>query len=123
MFEKISRSKFLNVHEGKRVTLLDARSMSEEKLNECMSKFENVNFYEQAVALKVDKKYTGILHKYSSGFFREIEDNEKSYASFAKGSYIMSDNNKFSMLITPVNPIFEDDEKLYNVILYRKENN
>jgi len=123
MFEKISRSKFINAHEDKSVTLMYAGSMPKDRLNEFMSKFDNNDFYEQAMALKVDKKYTGILHKYSLGFFRVLEDKEKSYASFAKGSYIMSDSNKFSMLITPVNPVFEDDKKLYNVVLYRKENN
>jgi len=125
MFEKMSRSKFINAHEGKNVTLMDARSMTEDRLNECMSMFANTEFYAHAVELKVDKKYTGILHKYSSGFFREIENNEKSYASFSKGSYIMSDYNKFSMLITPINSIWADDDgnSLYNVILYRIENN
>lgn len=124
MFEKISRSKFINAHENKSVTLMYAGSMPENRLNAFMSKFDNNDFYEQARALKVDKKYTGILHKYSSGFFRVLEDNEKSYASFEKGSYIMSDSKKFSMLITPVNPIWTDeDKKLYNVVLYRKENN
>ena len=125
MFEKISRSMFINVHENKRVTLLDSRSMTVDRLNECMNMFTNTEFYAHAIEIKVDKKYTGILHKCSSGFFRKLENDEKSYASFAKGSYIMSDLNKFSMLITPVNPMWtdDDDKSLYNVILYRIENN
>ena len=98
--------------------------MTEDTLNTCMSMFANTEFYAHAVELKVDKKYTGILHKYSSGFLRKPENNEKSYASFEKGSYIMSDYNKFSMLITPVNPMWtEEGKSLYNVILYRIENN
>lgn len=125
MFEKISRSMFINLHENKNVMLLDVRSMTEDTLKTCMNMFANTEFYAHAIELKVDKKYTGILHKYSSGFFRKLENDEKSYASFAKGSYIMSDLNKFSMLITPINSILADDNGkiLYNVILYRIENN
>lgn len=122
MFEKISRAKFMRDYDGKRMTLLLAGTMNENNFNRFMNDFKNDEFYTQAATQKREKRYTGILHKYSKGFFREMEDNDRSYYNFEKGSYIESDG-KFSMLITPLDPMFTDKNgnRFYQVTLYRKE--
>lgn len=122
MFEKISRAKFMRDYEGKKMTLMLAGDMDEENFNGFMHDFEDDEIYTQAATQKSDKKYTGILHKYSKGFYREMEDNDRSYYYFKKGSYIESDG-KFSIIITPLDPTFTDKNgnRFYQVTLYRKE--
>lgn len=101
-------------YEGKKMTLLVAGTMNEKNFNIFMNYFKDDDeFYTQAATQKREKRYTGILHKYSKGFFREMEDNDRSYYNFEKGSYIESDG-RLVILITP-------NGNRFQVTLYRKE--
>lgn len=69
MFEKISRAKFIRDYDGKKMTLLLAGTMNEKNFNRFMNDFKDDDeFYTQAATQKREKRYTGILHKYSKGF-------------------------------------------------------
>lgn len=121
MFEKISRAKFMRDYDGKRMTLFIAGLMEEETFKQFMDEWNDEEIYTQAATQKINKKYTGRLHKFSRGFFRDMGDNDRSYYYFAKGSYIESDG-KFSIIITPINRVYNGEMVTdYQVTGYRKE--
>ena len=118
MFEKVSRAQFLRDNEGKTMTLIIAGILSEKQFNRLMETWENEK---HVFPQKVNPKYTGILHKYSRGFYREREGLDNSYYFFERGSYIERDGEIY-LLIRPLD--YVSDGKIvkdYQVAGYRRE--
>lgn len=111
MFEKISRAKWMSMHDGKTIALLGNAHMDAANVSRFMKKLEEK--YEWAMHLELPANTAGVLHKRSSYFFRVLPDGDKSYYYFEYGSYIMADG-VFSILFSP-----NSDKSGYNVTIYR----
>lgn len=109
MFKKVSRNQFIKDNDGKAVSLILVGILNEKQLNQVIEAWENGTHLPPKA-----NKYMGIFHKFSSGFYREMKDKEKSYYYFERGSYVVS-NGTISLIIKPL------DEK-YKVTGYRREN-
>lgn len=110
MFEKISRAQFLRDNEGKEVFLILAGLLSKEQLEQVIDAWEKGTHLPPKTT---NKKWVGTLHKYSKGFYRELEDDEKSFYFFERGSYVVKDGNIY-IIIRPLG-------KIYQVAGYRRE--
>ena len=99
--EKISRNKFMAIMDGKKVTLISACVVGKDMLSKAIKSLDNADKYLKVITTPVDKKYTGIFHKRSHGFYRVMENGEKSYKEFAKGDYILSDGKLSFIISTP----------------------
>ena len=110
--EKVSRNAFMNIMDGKKVTLMTACIVGKDMLEKALKTLDDTTKYNQVLATPVDKKYTGIFHKRSHGFYRVMVDGTKSYKDFQTGDYILSDGT-LSFIITPTT---------MRVCVYRVEN-
>ena len=113
MFEKISRAKWMNMHDGKPITFFGNAHMDAANVSRFMKKWEDKETYRWAMRLELPANAAGVLHKRSSYFCRVLPDGDKSYYYFEYGSYIMTDG-VFSMLFSP-----NSDKSGYNVTIYR----
>lgn len=98
--EKVSREQFMNSMNGKKVTLMVGCVVGKEMFEKAIKSLENADKYHKVTTTPIDSKYTGVFHKRSHSFYREMTDGTKSYKEFAKGDYILSDG-KLSFIITP----------------------
>ena len=114
MFEKISRAKWMSLHDGKSITFFGTAHMGAADVSRFMEKWEDKAKYEWAMHLELPVNTAGVLHKRSSSYFcRVLPDGDESYHYFEYGSYIMADG-VFSMLFSP-----NSDKSYYNVTIYR----
>ena len=90
----------MQTHDGKNVSLIGARIAPPSTLTKIMDKLNDTDMYHVALTTPIDSKYTGVFHRLSHGFYREMTSGECSYKDFAKGSYIFSDD-KISIIVTP----------------------
>lgn len=98
--EKVSREHFMRTHDGKNVSLIGARIAPSSVLTKLIDKLNDTDFYQIALTTPVDSKYTGVFHRMSHGFYREMTNGERSYKDFSKGSYIISDD-RISIIVSP----------------------
>ena len=113
MLEKVSRKHFMDTMDGKLVTLMTACVVGKAVFAKAIKSLENADNYNKIVSAPINPdKYTGIFNKLSNGFFREMRDGRKSFKTFSKGSYVLSDGN-LSFIVAP-------DTML--VCIYRTEN-
>ena len=98
--KKISRNKFMEIMEGKSVSLISACVVGKNVLEKAIKSLENADKYRKVTTTPIDNAYTGVFHKHSHGFYRVMEDGTKSYKEFSKGDYILSDE-KLVFIITP----------------------
>ena len=110
--ERISRNKFIESMDGKRVSLISACVVGKEMLSKALKSLYDTEKYRKVTTMPIDKKYTGIFHKRSHGFYRVMVDGTKSYKYFQTGDYILSDGT-LSFIITP---------STMRVCVYRTEN-
>lgn len=101
MLKKVSRKYFMESMDGKNVTLMTACVVGKEIFAKAIKSLENADNYAKLVSAPINKdKYMGIFNKLSNGFFREMKDGRKSFKTFSKGSYILSDG-KISFIVAP----------------------
>lgn len=101
MLVKVSRKHFMDTMDGKDVTLMTARVVFKVDLDKAIRSLENEDNYNKIVSAPINRdKYTGIFNKLSNGFFREMRDGRKSFKTFSKGSYVLSDG-KLSFIVAP----------------------
>ena len=98
--KKISRNKFMEIMEGKSVSLISACVVGKNVLEKAIKSLDDTEKYLKVTTTPIDSKYVGVFHKRSHGFYRVMEDGTKSYKEFSKGDYIISDG-KLSFIITP----------------------
>ena len=110
--KRISRNKFMTSMEGKHVSLISACVVGKEMFAKAIKSLDDTTKYNQVLATPVDKKYTGIFHKRSHGFYRVMVDGTKSYKYFQTGDYILSDGKRSFIISTPT----------MRVCVYRTEN-
>lgn len=110
--KKISRNKFMEIMDGKNVSLISACVVGKNVLEKAIKSLENADKYNKVTTTPIDSRYVGVFHKRSHGFYRVMANGEKSYKEFANGDYILSDG-KLSFIITPTT---------MRVCVYRVEN-
>ena len=98
--EKISRNKFMEIMDGKIVSLISACVVGKEMFSKALKSLDDTEKYRKVTTTPIDKKYTGVFHKCSHGFYRVMVDGTKSYKYFQNSDYILSDG-KLSFIITP----------------------
>lgn len=98
--EKISREKFMASMDGKHVSILASCVVGKEMFEKAIKSLDDTEKYHKVTTTPIDSKYTGVFHKRSHSFYREMADGTKSYKEFNKGDYILSDG-KLSFIITP----------------------
>ena len=98
--------------DGKKVTLMTTCVVGKEMFAKALKSLDDTTKYNQVLATPVDKKYTGVFHKRSNGFYRVMADGTKSYKYFQTGDYILSDGT-LAFIITPTT---------MRVCVYRVEN-
>ena len=110
--KRISRNKFMEIMDGKNVSLISACVVGKEMFSKALKSLENADKYRKVITTPVDSKYTGVFHKRSHGFYRVMVDGTKSYKDFQTGDYILS-YGKLFFIITP---------STMRVCVYRVEN-
>ena len=98
--KRISRNEFMNVMDGKKVTLISACVVGKDMLSKVIKSLDDTEKYRKVTTTPVDSKYTGVFHKKSNGFYRVMANGDKSYKEFAKGDYILSDGT-LAFIIAP----------------------
>ena len=98
--KRISHKEFMKSMDGRNVSLISACVVGKEMFSKALKSLENADKYRKVTTMPIDKKYTGIFHKRSHGFYRVMANGDKSYKEFAKGDYILSDGT-LSFIITP----------------------
>ena len=78
MFEKISRAKWMNMHDGKPITFFGNAHMDAANVSRFMKKWEDKETYKWAMRLELPANTAGVLHKRSSYFCRVLPDGDKS---------------------------------------------
>ena len=63
MFEKISRAKWMNMHDGKPITFFGNAHMDAANVSRFMKKWEDKETYEWAMRLELPANTAGVLHK------------------------------------------------------------
>ena len=109
--KRMSLKSFMASMDGKRVSLISACVVGKDMLEKAIKSLDDTEKYRKVTTMPIDKKYTGIFHKRSHGFYRVMVDGTKSYKDFQTGDYILSDG-KLSFIITP---------STMNVCVYRLE--
>ena len=97
---KISREKFMDSMDGKKVTLISACVVGKEMFEKALKSLDDTEKYLKVTTMPIDEKYIGVFHKHSNGFYRLMSNGDKSYKWFAKGDYVLSDNT-LSFIINP----------------------
>ena len=110
--KRISRKSFMDSMDGKKVTLMTACVVGKEMFSKAIKSLDDTEKYRKVTTMPIDKKYTGIFHKRSHGFYRVMVDGTKSYKDFQTGDYILSDGT-LAFIITPTT---------MRVCVYRVEN-
>ena len=98
--KKISRNKFMEIMDGKNVSLISACVVGKEMFARAIKSLDDTEKYLKVTTTPIDSKYVGVFHKRSNGFYRVMEDGTKSYKEFSKGDYILSDGT-LAFIITP----------------------
>ena len=109
---RMSRKAFMEIMDGKKVTLMTACIVGKEMFSKAIKSLDDTEKYRKVTTMPIDKKYTGIFHKRSHGFYRVMVDGTKSYKYFQTGDYILSDGT-LAFIITPTT---------MRVCVYRVEN-
>ena len=109
---KISRAYFMKIMDGKHVSLISACVVGKNVLEKAIKSLDDTEKYRKVTTMPIDKKYTGIFHKRSHGFYRVMVDGTKSYKYFQTGDYILSDGKLSFIISTPT----------MRVCVYRVEN-
>ena len=109
--KRMSRKAFMDSMDGKIVSLISACVVGKEMFAKAIKSLDTEK-YLKVTTMPIDKKYTGIFHKRSHGFYRVMVDGTKSYKYFQTGDYILSDGT-LSFIITPTT---------MRVCVYRVEN-
>ena len=111
--KRMSRNSFMDSMDGKQVSLISACVVGKEMFAKALKSLDDTEKYRKVTTTPVDsKKYTGVFHKKSNGFYRVMANGDKSYKEFAKGDYILSDGT-LAFIITPTT---------MRVCVYRVEN-
>ena len=110
--EKVSRKAFMDSMDGKKVTLMTTCVVGKEMFSKAIKSLYDTEKYLKVTTMPIDKKYTGIFHKRSNGFYRVMTDGTKSYKDFQTGDYILSDGT-LAFILTP---------STMRVCVYRGEN-
>lgn len=98
--KKISREKFMNSMDGKKVTLISACVVGKEMFEKALKSLDDTEKYLKVTTTPINEKYTGVFHKSSNGFYRTMANGEKSFKKFSNGDYILSDD-KIAFIVTP----------------------
>ena len=111
--KKVSRKSFMEIMDGKRVSLISACVVRKEMLAKAIKSLDDTETYRKVITTPIDsKKYTGVFHKRSHSFYRVMVDGTKSYKYFQTGDYILSDGTLAFIISTPT----------MRVCVYRVEN-
>ena len=110
--KRMSRKEFMEIMDGKRVSLISACVVGKEMLEKAIKSLDDTEKYHKVTTTPVDSKYTGVFHKRSHGFYRVMVDGTKSYKYFQTGDYILSDGTLAFIISTPT----------MRVCVYRVEN-
>lgn len=98
---KISRAKFMEIMDGKKVTLMMACVVGKEMFARTIkSLISDTEKYHKVTTMSIDEKYTGVFHKRSHSFYRVMANGDKSFKYFSNGDYVLSDE-KLSFIVTP----------------------
>ena len=110
--KRMSRKAFMDIMDGKKVTLMTTCVVGKEMFYKAIKSLYDTEKYHKVTTMPIDKKYTGIFHKRSHGFYRVMVDGTKSYKYFQTGDYILSDGKLSFIISTPT----------MRVCVYRVEN-
>ena len=110
--KRMSRKAFMDSMDGKLVSLMTACVVGKEIFSKAIKSLDDTEKYLKVTTMPIDKKYTGIFHKRSHGFYRVMVDGTKSYKYFQTGDYILSDGKLSFIISTPT----------MRVCVYRVEN-
>ena len=110
--KRISRKSVMDSMYGKKVSLMTACVVCKEMFAKAIKSLDDTEKYLKVTTMPIDKKYTGIFHKRSHGFYRVMVDGTKSYKYFQTGDYILSDGKLSFIISTPT----------MRVCVYRVEN-
>ena len=110
--KRMSRKAFMDSMDGKLVSLMTACVVGKEMFSKAIKSLDDTEKYLKVTTMPIDKKYTGIFHKRSHGFYRVMVDGTKSYKDFQTGDYILSDGKLSFIISTPT----------MRVCVYRVEN-
>ena len=110
--KRMSLKSFMASMDGKRVSLISACVVGKDMLEKAIKSLDDTEKYRKVTTMPIDKKYTGIFHKRSHGFYRVMVDGTKSYKDFQTGDYILSDGTLAFIISTPT----------MRVCVYRVEN-
>ena len=110
--KRMSCKAFMDSMDGKKVTLMTTCVVGKEMFAKAIKSLDDTEKYLKVTTMPIDKKYTGIFHKRSHGFYRVMVDGTKSYKDFQTGDYILSDGT-LAFIITPTT---------MRVCVYRVEN-